>query len=88
MSENKVRNKREQEILRLVATGASNKGIAQKLFISANTTRVHLRNIFAKIGTSSRTEVMLFAFRDGLVQIYCTAEEAGNALALDTAEIR
>lgn len=60
---------REVEILRLVATGASNKEIAQKLFISPNTVKVHLRNIFAKIGAVSRTEATLYAIRHGWVQV-------------------
>jgi DNA-binding CsgD family transcriptional regulator/N-acetylneuraminic acid mutarotase len=60
-------SEREREILRLVATGASNKQIAQDLFISTNTVKVHLRNIFAKIGVTSRTEATLYAIREGLV---------------------
>jgi DNA-binding CsgD family transcriptional regulator/N-acetylneuraminic acid mutarotase len=61
-------SERELEILRLVATGASNKEIAQKLTISTNTVKVHLRNIFAKVGAASRTEAALFAVRSGLVE--------------------
>jgi DNA-binding CsgD family transcriptional regulator len=59
---------REQEILRLLATGASNKEIARHLFISSNTVKVHLRNTFAKIGVASRTEAAVYAIREGLSQ--------------------
>lgn len=59
-------SEREQEILILVAQGASNKAIAQQLFISANTVKVHLHNIFSKIGANTRTEAALIAIRSGL----------------------
>jgi DNA-binding CsgD family transcriptional regulator/N-acetylneuraminic acid mutarotase len=62
-------SEREREILRLVATGASNKEIAQQLFITQNTVKVHLRNIFAKIGVASRTEATVYAIQNGLVQL-------------------
>lgn len=61
-------SEREKEILRWVATGASNKEIAHRLAISPNTVKVHLRSIFAKIEVASRTEATLFAVRNGLVE--------------------
>lgn len=74
---------RELEILRLVATGASNKEIASKLFISPNTVKVHLSNIFSKISVASRTEATLYAIRAGLVPDAApptvNAEEAATA---------
>ena len=68
MAENSELSEREFEILSLVAKGKSNKEIAQELFISANTVKVHLRNIFAKIEVSSRTEATLYAVRAGMVE--------------------
>lgn len=62
-------SERELEILQLLATGVSNKQIAQQLVISANTVKVHLRNIFSKIGVASRMEATLYAMREGLVQM-------------------
>lgn len=58
---------REREILKLVATGATNHQIAHNLDISINTVKVHLRNIFGKIGATSRTEATVYAIRQGLV---------------------
>ncbi len=69
MQSNAELSEREREILRLVATGASNKEIAKQLNISANTVKVHLRNIFVKASVVSRTEATLFAIREGIVQV-------------------
>ena len=60
---------RELEIVRAVATGATNQQIARELTISVNTVKVHLKNIFAKLDIQSRTEVALYAVREGLVQV-------------------
>ncbi|MCS7282533.1 MAG: LuxR C-terminal-related transcriptional regulator [Anaerolineae bacterium] len=60
---------RELEILQYLATGASNKEIAYQLNISINTVKVHLRNIFAKLGAASRTEATMIAIREGWVAV-------------------
>ena len=60
---------REREILELVATGVANREIAYRLSISTNTVKVHLRNIFTKMGAASRTEATMIAVREGLVTV-------------------
>jgi DNA-binding CsgD family transcriptional regulator/outer membrane protein assembly factor BamB len=73
-------SEREREILRLVATGATNQQIAQQLNISINTVKVHLRNIFGKIGAASRTEATIYAVRAGIVTLG-QADTADSAAA-------
>lgn len=58
---------REIEVLKLVGQGKSNKEIALALFISVNTVKVHVSNIFQKTGVSSRTEATLYAIEKGLI---------------------
>ena len=57
---------REVDVLRLVASGQSNKQIAAALVISEHTVARHVQNIFAKLGVSSRTAAASFAFEHEL----------------------
>lgn len=58
-------SEREAEVLRLLAQGHTNKDIAQALILSVRTVEAHLRNIFAKLGVSSRIEAALWAVQHG-----------------------
>jgi len=58
---------REYEVLTEIATGLSNHDIAEKLFISLLTVKVHVRNIFAKLETSSRTSAVAKARSLGIL---------------------
>jgi len=69
-------SEREREILQLLATGLSNKEIAAQLFLSPNTVKVHLRNIFAKLGVQSRTEATVIAIQRGYVTVPVNGEAA------------
>lgn len=58
---------RELFVLRLVASGASNMEIAQKLSISVNTVKSHLKNILEKLQLENRTQAATYALKHGLV---------------------
>ncbi len=77
MSDEIELSEREKEIIKLVATGASNKEIAKSLVISPNTVKVHLRNVFAKLGVLSRTEATMTAIRMGLVDSPGSTSQSG-----------
>lgn len=57
---------RELEVIWLVAEGRSNREIGADLFISAKTASVHVSNILAKLGVSSRGEAAAVARRRGI----------------------
>jgi two-component system NarL family response regulator len=60
---------REIEVMKLVAAGRRDKEIAVALAISAHTVRVHMKNIYTKLGVSDRTEAMNVAIRRGIIHI-------------------
>ncbi len=56
---------REREVVGLLSAGASNRRIAEQLFISEKTASVHVSHILAKLGVSSRLEAAAVAHRAG-----------------------
>jgi two-component system NarL family response regulator len=62
-----VLTERERDVLRLVATGASNQEIADRLMISVNTAKSHIRNILEKLQLENRTQAASYAMNRGLV---------------------
>ena len=58
---------RELEVLRLLASGKTNRGIAQALVISEKTVASHVSHIFTKLGVTSRTAATAYAYDHDLV---------------------
>jgi len=62
---------RERELLELLVQGVtSNRELAQRLFISENTVKYHLRNIMSKLHLENRAQVIAYALRTGLVRTH------------------
>lgn len=59
---------REREVLALVARGATNKEIAETLFISENTVKNHLRNIMDKLHSKNRAQAVAYALEHGVIE--------------------
>jgi DNA-binding NarL/FixJ family response regulator len=57
---------REREVLRLLAAGRDNAGIAQELFISPRTVKNHISSILAKLHVKNRIQAAVYAVRKGL----------------------
>ena len=59
---------REIEVLKLLATGASNQQIAEELVLSLHTVRNHVQNVIGKLGTHSKLEAVATAVREGIIR--------------------
>ncbi|KAA1397481.1 response regulator [Aeromicrobium ginsengisoli] len=58
---------REEEVLRLVAQGASNLEIAETLFITVETVKTHVSNVLAKLGVRDRLQAVIEAYETGFI---------------------
>ncbi|HBN09602.1 MAG TPA: hypothetical protein DD435_13440 [Cyanobacteria bacterium UBA8530] len=58
-------SKREIEVLQLIAAGKSNNDIAEELFLTKNTIKTHIQNLYGKLGVSRRTEALAVARKNG-----------------------
>lgn len=61
---------RELEVLNLIAHGQTTREIAERLYISENTVRSHVRNILEKLGLHSRLDAAAFVIRESLLDPY------------------
>jgi DNA-binding NarL/FixJ family response regulator len=60
---------RETEVLRKVADGNRNRDIGERLFISEDTVKVHIKHIMEKLGASDRTQAVAIGLRRGIIQL-------------------
>ena len=60
-------SEREREVLSLIGNGATNREIAERLIISENTVKSHLRSILNKLNIRNRQQAAVYAEREGLV---------------------
>jgi DNA-binding NarL/FixJ family response regulator len=60
---------REIEVLQLVADGNRNKDVAERLFISEETVKVHVKHVMEKLGASDRTQAVAIAVRRGIIRL-------------------
>jgi DNA-binding NarL/FixJ family response regulator len=61
---------REVDVLRHVAEGNRNRNIAQRLFISEETVKVHIKHIMDKLGANDRTQAVAIGARRGIIHLY------------------
>jgi len=59
--------RRERDVVALIAQGGTNRQIATRLGVTERTARTHVSNILGKLGLASRTQLAMWAVREGLV---------------------
>ena len=57
---------RERDVVMLIMTGASNETIAERLYMTGNTVKTHIKAILAKLGLPDRVHVVIWGFENGL----------------------
>jgi len=88
MSGNDDLTAREREILGLVAEGLTNARIGRELWVTEQTVKFHLSNIYRKLGVSNRTEASRFAYTHGLLRRGPARPVAAEAELASISELR
>src|SRR5262249_4498546 len=60
---------RERDVLQHIAEGSRNREIAERLFISEETVKVHVKHILEKLGASERTQAVAIGVRRGIIHL-------------------
>jgi DNA-binding NarL/FixJ family response regulator len=74
---------REKQVVSLICKGLKNKNIAEKLFITETTVRHHLTSIFEKLGTKSRLELVIYAFKNNIEKVPVRNDLAADGTRLN-----
>jgi DNA-binding NarL/FixJ family response regulator len=74
-----VLSPREMQILRLVASGVSNSRVAAELWVTEQTVKFHLSNVYTKLGVANRTEASHYAHVHGLLDTWTSAHTDAEA---------
>ena len=69
--------RRERDVVALIAQGGTNRQIATRLGVTERTTRTHVSNILGKLGLASRTQLAMWAVREGLVDTVAGGQAGG-----------
>ena len=75
---NTILTERELDITRLIARGATNKEIAEKLFITENTVKVHVKNILSKLELKNRQQLAVYAVMKEWVSSNPSSDQKGD----------